>query len=79
MTTIHAEVNDFVRKDGRLVQVIEVDGSEGCYFTSDGGLIGFNEVDDDSVFLESEVCNELRGQIPNAVEVPDEEPIADAA
>lgn len=38
MTTVHAEVNDFVRKDGHLVRVMEVDVSEGCYFTSDGGL-----------------------------------------
>lgn len=67
MATVHAEVNDFVRKDGRLVRVMKVDISEGCYYTSDGGLIGFDEVGEDNVFLESEVYDELRGQIPDAV------------
>jgi len=66
--TIHAEVNDFVRKDGQLVRVMAIDISEGCYFTSDGGLIGFDEVDEDNVFLESEVYDELGGRIPDAVE-----------
>lgn len=79
MTTIYAEVNDFVRKDGRLVRVMEIDVSEGCYFTSDGGLIGFDEVGENNVFLESEVYEELRGQIPDAVGVPDEEPTASVA
>lgn len=72
MRTIYAEVNDFVRKDGHLVRVIEVDVSEGCYRTSDGGLIGFDEVDEDNVFLDSEVYNELGGHLPDAVDVPEE-------
>jgi hypothetical protein len=79
MKTIHAEVNDFVRKDGHLVRVMEIDVSEGCYFTSDGGLIGFDEVGENNVFLESEVYDELGGRIPDAVEVPDEETTANAA
>lgn len=65
---VHAEVNDFVRKDGQLVRVMEIDIPEGCYRTSDGGLIGFHEVDADNVFLESEVYDELRGRLPDAVE-----------
>lgn len=69
MPMIHAEVNDFVRKDGHLVRVMSVDVSEGCYFTSDGGLIGFDEVDEDNVFLESEVYDELGGNLPDAVAV----------
>lgn len=66
-TRIHAEVNDFVRKDGQLVRVMEIDVPEGCYRTSDGGLIGFHEVDEDNVFLESEVYDELGGNLPDAV------------
>ena len=73
MTTVHAEVNDFVHKDGYLVRVMEIDVAEGCYFTSDGGLIGFDEVDEDDVFLESEVYDELDGQIPDAADAPDED------
>ena len=68
MPLVHAEVNDFVRKDGHLVRVIEADVSEGCYFTSDGGLIAFDEVGEDNVFLESEVYDELGGHLPDAVE-----------
>lgn len=68
VTSIHAEVNDFVRKDGHLVRIMEIDGPEGCYRTSDGGLIGFNEVDEDNVFLESEVYGELGENLPDAVE-----------
>lgn len=37
MATVHAEVNDFVRKDGQLVRVVEIDIAEGCYFTSHHG------------------------------------------
>jgi hypothetical protein len=70
MATAHAAVNDFVRKDGALVRVMEVDISEGCYFTSDGGLIGFDEVGA-NVFLESEVYDELGGHLPDAVETHD--------
>lgn len=65
---IHAGVNDFVRKDGILVRVMEIDVPEGCYYTSDGGLIGFHEVGADNVFLESEVYDELDGRLPDAVE-----------
>jgi hypothetical protein len=68
---IHAEVNDFVRKDGILVRVMEIDVSEGCYYTSDGGLIGFHEVGEDNVFLESEVYDEMDGRLPDAVETND--------
>lgn len=64
---VHAEVNDFVRKDGELVRVMEIDIAEGCYRTSDGGLIGFDEVAEDNVFLESEVYDELGGNLPDAV------------
>ena len=69
MLEIHAEVNDFVPKDGHMVRVMEIDVPEGCYRTSDGGLIGFDEVDQDNVFLESEVYDELDGRLPDAVEV----------
>lgn len=68
VTSIHAEVNDFVRKDGELVRIMEIDGPEGCYRTSDGGLIGFKEVSENNVFLESEVYDELGGNLPDAVE-----------
>ncbi len=69
MATVHAEVNDFVRKDGQLVRVMEIDLPGGGYRTSDGGIIGFDEVDQDNVFLESEVYDELHGRLPDAVEV----------
>jgi hypothetical protein len=65
---IHAELNDFVRKDGHLVRITGIDVPEGCYHTSDGGLIGFGEVGADNVFLESEVYDELGGNLPDAVE-----------
>jgi hypothetical protein len=68
---IHAEVNDFVRKDGILVRVMKIDVPEGCYYTSDGGLMCFHEVDADNVFLESEVYDELDGRLPDAVETSD--------
>lgn len=67
MAKIHAEVNDFVRKDGQLVRIMGIDIPEGCYYTSDGGLIGFDEVDENNVFLESEVYDELDGNLPEAV------------
>lgn len=72
MAEIHAQVNDFVRKDGRLVRVLEINEGDECYFTSDGGLIGFDEVGKDNVFLESEVYDELGGHLPDAVAVADE-------
>lgn len=70
MTKIHAQVNDFVRKDGELVRIWGIDVAGECYRTSDGGLIGFNKVSEDSVFLESEVYDELDGNIPDEADVP---------
>lgn len=72
METAHAEVNDFVRKDGLLVRIMEVDVSEQTYYTSDGGLMGFDEVGENNVFLESEVYDELDGHLPDAVETNDD-------
>ncbi len=71
MAIPHAEVNDFVRKDRSFVRVIAVDIAEQIYRTSDGGYIGFKEVGR-KVFLESEVYDKLKGNIPDAVHVEDE-------
>lgn len=48
----YAEVGDYVRKDGGLVQVQSVDRPNQ---TSDGGVLGFGEVGMDDVLLASEV------------------------
>lgn len=53
--TGNAEIGDYVRKDGSLVQVQSIDQSNQTYFTSDGGVIGFGEVGMDDVLLASEV------------------------
>jgi len=51
----YAEVGDYVRKDGGLVQVQSIDQSNQTYFTTDGGVLGFDEVGMAEVLLASEV------------------------
>lgn len=51
----NAEIGDYVRKDGVLVQIQGIDQPNQTYFTSDGGVLGFDEVGLDDVLLESEV------------------------
>lgn len=51
----YAEVGDYVRKDGGLVQVQSIDQPNQTYLTSDGGVLGFGEVGMDDVLLASEV------------------------
>lgn len=55
MNTPHTAVypGDYVRKDGKLVQVIAVDRRD--VFTSDGGAMDRSELTDDDVLLASEV------------------------
>lgn len=58
----HAEVGDFVRKDGELVRIECVDQREMSYGTSDGGCMGFSEVHADGVLLESEAYDDYWGR-----------------
>lgn len=51
----NAEIGDYVRKDGDLVQIQDIDQQNQSYLTSDGGVLGFGEVSLDDVLLESEV------------------------
>lgn len=51
----YAEVGDYVRKDGDLVQVQSIDQPNQTYFTTDGGVLGFDEVGMAEVLLASEV------------------------
>lgn len=51
----NAEIGDYVRKDGGLVQIQAIDQPNQTYFTSDGGVLGFGEVGVEDVLLESEV------------------------
>ena len=48
-----AEVGDYVRKDGEIVQVTSIEGT--TLYTSDGGCIGEGELGPDDVLLPSEV------------------------
>ncbi len=52
---VNAEVCDFVRKDGGLVQIQAVDQQNQTYSASDGGVLGISEVGLDDVLLESEI------------------------
>lgn len=61
MPKAHAEVGDYVRKDGELVKIESLDRANQAYYTSDGGCMGFDEVPADGVYLESEVYDELHG------------------
>lgn len=65
MTKAYAQRGDFVRKDGDLVRIQQIDRKAQTYFTSDGGVMGFDEVTADTeILLESEVYDELGGNIP---------------
>lgn len=69
MAVAYASINDFVRKDGLLVRVLNVDHSEETYRTSDGGYMNFEEVGVDDVVTESEAYIELHGHLPDAADV----------
>ena len=62
MAGAHAEVGDYVRKDGGLVRIERVDKPKKEYCTSDGGCMGFDEVGHEDVLLESEIYGELLGE-----------------
>ncbi len=51
----NAQVGDFIKKDGQVVRIDQIDLAGETFFTSDGGCIGFNEVGRDDVLLESEI------------------------
>lgn len=66
MARARAKAGDYVRKDGELVMIQRLDRSNQTYYTSDGGCMGFDEVREDGVLLESEVYDELHGHLPQA-------------
>lgn len=58
MAQAHADVGDYVRKDGSLVKITRIDLLSRTYRTSDGGCMSFEEVPAHRVLLESEVHDE---------------------
>lgn len=54
---VEVEVGDYIRKDGELVEVVEVrdDDAGRSVFTSDGGVIAEQDIPLGDVLLPSEV------------------------